>query len=170
MQTPRSRALRRSRPSKRLLKCGMPYTRRGRFETCPYVYMASRISKGVWTVVIVAVLATGAFAYLNRSSLRDFYQQKTAPALPSDETYQPPAVATTSSIGTSPDGVVTESPSSPPMVSTEKRLAIPFISQAPLLNWDKIHEDTCEEASVIMVRAYYNKETSISPDEAERRL
>ncbi len=38
---------------------------------------------------------------------------------------------------------------------TSKNLAVPFTSQAPYANWDVIHEDTCEEASVYMVAQYY---------------
>lgn len=34
-----------------------------------------------------------------------------------------------------------------------------FLSQAPFANWDALHEDACEEASLIMVRHYYNKTT-----------
>ncbi len=34
-------------------------------------------------------------------------------------------------------------------------LAVPFTPQAPFANWDEIHEETCEEASVLMVHAYY---------------
>lgn len=31
---------------------------------------------------------------------------------------------------------------------------MPFTSQAPLTNWDALHEDACEEASLIMVMHY----------------
>lgn len=35
-------------------------------------------------------------------------------------------------------------------VPTELNLAIPFTSQAPFANWDAVHEETCEEASILM--------------------
>ena len=34
---------------------------------------------------------------------------------------------------------------------------VSFASQAPLLNWDALHEEACEEASMIMVDHYYDK-------------
>lgn len=36
------------------------------------------------------------------------------------------------------------------------RLNVAFASQAPLLNWDALHEEACEEASMIMVYFYYH--------------
>lgn len=39
------------------------------------------------------------------------------------------------------------------------KLDVPFTSQAPFGNWDAVHEETCEEASLIMLKAYLNKET-----------
>ncbi len=37
------------------------------------------------------------------------------------------------------------------------KLVVPFTSQAPFAEWDALHEDACEEASLIMVAHYYNK-------------
>lgn len=37
----------------------------------------------------------------------------------------------------------------------EVNLAVPFTPQAPFANWDEVHEDTCEEASLLMVHAFY---------------
>ena len=37
-----------------------------------------------------------------------------------------------------------------------KNLALPFTPQAPTGNWDVVHEDTCEEASVYMVAQYFD--------------
>jgi len=48
----------------------------------------------------------------------------------------------------------TPSPSSS-SIPSEFNLAVPFTSQAPLANWDAIHEDACEEASIYMVNAFY---------------
>lgn len=42
---------------------------------------------------------------------------------------------------------------------TSGNLAVPFTSQTPLGNWDAVHEDTCEEASVLMVMKYFQGET-----------
>ncbi len=51
----------------------------------------------------------------------------------------------------------------------EVNLAVPFTSQAPFANWDEVHEDTCEEASVLMVHAFYEGQAhgTIDPNVAE---
>ncbi len=48
-------------------------------------------------------------------------------------------------------------------------LAVPFTSQAPLGIWDEFTEETCEEASLLMVREYYAGalEGSIDPATAD---
>jgi hypothetical protein len=38
----------------------------------------------------------------------------------------------------------------------EMNLKIPFQSQAPFSNWDAVHEETCEEASAIMVDRFFS--------------
>lgn len=50
-------------------------------------------------------------------------------------------------------------------------LAVPFTSQAPFSNWDAVHQETCEEASVYMVAAYYQGVSGkIDPQTAEDEL
>lgn len=52
----------------------------------------------------------------------------------------------------------------------EVNLAIPFTSQAPYKNWDEVHEEFCEEASVLMA-AHYIKHLPIpSPKYADEQL
>lgn len=47
-------------------------------------------------------------------------------------------------------------------------LAIPFTSQAPFANWDTVHEDTCEEASILMVAKYFDGvSANIEPQAAD---
>lgn len=38
-------------------------------------------------------------------------------------------------------------------------LKVPFTPQAPTGNWDQLHNDACEEASAIMVSAYFSGDT-----------
>lgn len=61
-------------------------------------------------------------------------------------------------------------PTAPTTISSELNLAVPFMSQAPHANWDLPYQESCEEASVIMAAAYFNGETSISPDVADQRI
>ncbi len=43
---------------------------------------------------------------------------------------------------------------------------VPFATQAPLANWDALHEEACEEASLILVQHYLNGQT-ITPQQME---
>lgn len=36
------------------------------------------------------------------------------------------------------------------------KIEVPFVSQAPLGEWDPLHEEACEEASMILVYRFYN--------------
>lgn len=46
----------------------------------------------------------------------------------------------------------------------------PFVSQAPYANWDAIHEETCEEAAIIIAHFYRKGRKELSADEAEKEL
>lgn len=46
---------------------------------------------------------------------------------------------------------------------------IPFTSQAPLFNWDTLHDEACEEASLIIVEYYLTQET-LTPEIAETEI
>ena len=46
---------------------------------------------------------------------------------------------------------------------------IPFVVQAPFGKWDEIHEEACEEASIIMLE-YFKKGKEISAETAEREI
>lgn len=60
---------------------------------------------------------------------------------------------------------VTANASLPPSVHID----VPFASQAPLQNWDALHEESCEEASLILVEHYLNGKT-ISPESMEAEI
>jgi len=52
-------------------------------------------------------------------------------------------------------------------------LDVPFLSQAPFGIWDPLHEDACEEASLIMVKHFLEKDgnlTSTSGDAEIRKM
>ena len=48
-------------------------------------------------------------------------------------------------------------------------ISVPFQSQAPFKNWDPLHEEACEEASLILVARYLNGQ-SISEQEMEEEI
>lgn len=51
-------------------------------------------------------------------------------------------------------------------------LKVPFTPQAPTANWDELHNEACEEASVLMAAAYFNGDTrkNMPASEAEAEI
>jgi hypothetical protein len=48
-------------------------------------------------------------------------------------------------------------------------ISVPFATQAPFANWDALHEEACEEASLIMLKYYLDKKP-LTPDIAESEI
>ena len=46
---------------------------------------------------------------------------------------------------------------------------VPFTSQAPLLVWDNLHEESCEEASIVML-AYFQAGKKLDAETAEKEI
>jgi len=55
-------------------------------------------------------------------------------------------------------------------VQSSVQLDIPFIVQAPNANWDLPYKEACEEASLMMVHAYYQGEKSFTQDEMQAAI
>jgi len=55
-------------------------------------------------------------------------------------------------------------------IPLEKTLKVPFIVQAPNGNWDSIHKEACEEASLMMVYYYKTKSTFSSISEPDKKM
>lgn len=53
---------------------------------------------------------------------------------------------------------------------SELNLNVPFISQAPLSNWDQEHEEFCEEATVLMASKYFKQEELGQLEEIDNEL
>lgn len=67
--------------------------------------------------------------------------------------------------------VATDTPSaSETTIKSSVLLDVDFTSQAPLSNWDTIHEETCEEASLLMVKYYINKASLPGSNEVDSEL
>ncbi|MBI5023137.1 MAG: C39 family peptidase [Candidatus Magasanikbacteria bacterium] len=49
----------------------------------------------------------------------------------------------------------------------EINIAVPFTSQAPFAIWDPLHDEACEEASLIMLDAFYKGKKSLNKEQAE---
>lgn len=46
---------------------------------------------------------------------------------------------------------------------------VPFMVQAPFGRWDEIHEEACEEASIVMLE-YFKKNKKLTPEIAEKEI
>ncbi len=58
----------------------------------------------------------------------------------------------------------------PVVVADEINLKVVFVQQAPTSNWDAVHEETCEEASVLMIKGYMTDVESMTAPEIEAGL
>ncbi len=61
-------------------------------------------------------------------------------------------------------------PKPKPAAPTTFNLSVLFVPQAPLSNWDKIHEDTCEEASMMMARTFLDGRASMTREDMDKEL
>ncbi len=48
--------------------------------------------------------------------------------------------------------------------------SVPFTSQAPMGDWDPLHQEACEEASIAMVVRYFEGRTFSSPADADDQI
>ena len=55
-------------------------------------------------------------------------------------------------------------------VPSQLQLPVPFTPQAPTANWDELHNEACEEASIIMAQAYFNNISSLPPATVEKEI
>ena len=49
-------------------------------------------------------------------------------------------------------------------------ISVPFTTQAPLVNWDALHEEACEEASLIMYKHFLDGTAFASPQSADDEI
>ncbi len=139
-------------------------------------------------VALVVILGVGAgVAYASRGIWRSWVEELQRPAIPVATPYRPTTssapVRTTSTTSAKPavPVVPAPTPSSTPRVADpfvfegtrplEANLAVPFMLQAPKQNWDMPYQEACEEASLLMTRAFLQGRTiDFSPDEADRLI
>lgn len=111
----------------------------------------------------VVVVLLGA-SWLARGVIRDVWYDVTRPSVPEAVPYKPVAPTPTESTTTKPAPTPTPTKPTPTPAPTQAtqasiNLAVPFLLQAPNQNWVQPYEDACEEASLVMVDAYYDGRT-----------
>lgn len=128
-------------------------------------------------------LWAGTFAYLDRHDLMDAYRDWQRGPIPQavsraefdriftgvPEVLAEDMRATTISNPEEDESMTTETESAA-AETPQLNLAVPFMVQAPYADWDDLHNEACEEASAIMLKAYYDNEEEITIKEAEERI
>lgn len=107
---------------------------------------------------VVAIAALGVLAYSQRSIIRDWFSAGTAD-LPPAEDHVSTNVAVNANVNAAPSAntnTATTNTNTLSALPSQKNLKVPFTSQAPLANWDHAHEEACEEASALMVDAFWH--------------
>ena len=114
----------------------------------------------VLAVALVIAVAGGAYAYRHRLARADQPDLSRLPAV--TEVTAPPVP---------PPTAPSVSPSPPPPLPAAFRLGVPFTTQTPLADWPK-HQESCEEANLIMVDAYWkgNRSSTLDPTSADRAI
>lgn len=117
-------------------------------------------------IVALALAAIGALFFLMRGSGR-VAEVRLAVERSQLPPPTPPTISTTSTVIAAPPATTTPAPA--PALPVSVNLAVPFTSQAPFSNWDPVHEETCEEASLAMADAFFDGR-SFTPQSAEDEL
>ncbi|MBP9863937.1 C39 family peptidase [Patescibacteria group bacterium] len=141
-----------------------------------------KLRTGVLLGCALCILVAG---YYHRGVVRAEWRTFMAPSLPNAQKFKPTpstiiaggtaavegGVATSSHfvLVSSPDKVPTADPfGGKTVLPGEVNLDVPFTSQAPFSDWSMPYQEACEEASMIMVDAFYRGITrNISPSDAK---
>jgi len=114
----------------------------------PYRQKRIKNYKPILALAAVVVVLLGA-GWLARGVIRDAWYNATRPSVPEAVAYTPPVPAPVKPTSTKP------LPPPPSITQVSVNLAVPWLLQAPKQNWVQPFEDACEEASLLMLDAYY---------------
>jgi hypothetical protein len=123
--------------------------------------------------IIIILIALGATVFMNRVKIRfwvDELLREPVPAPRSAQEFSYQASGNQPAGGNVLPGSVTLNHEEEGALPAEFNLDVPFTSQAPHKEWDEVHEEACEEASVIMVHYFYENKDFSGPDEADREI
>jgi hypothetical protein len=123
--------------------------------------------------IIFAVIVVAIFAFLERGRVNDWLVERQKPAVPNEQPRLTPTPSPTPT-PTPPGQTATPTPSraptpTPSPVTGAINLAVPFYSQAPRGDWSLPWQEACEEASAVLVDAYWNDDP-LSVEEMEARI
>lgn len=119
------------------------------------------IAATVVLAVIAAASVPRAIRFVERSRI---IAEQTNVVLPPPETLSSSLRPASSSVASESSVAVSTPPSE--TLRAAVNWDVPFTSQAPLANWDELHQEACEEASVLMVMRYFQGKPIGSPEQA----
>lgn len=111
--------------------------------------------KNLYILVAILIIVLIGGYFVNRK----YYKNPASAISPSPVLSSSPSPAAT----VSSEPTSTPSPPSEEIPSSYLIKNFPFQSQAPFANWDKLHDEACEEAAVILVQ-YWQKGKSLSAE------
>jgi Peptidase_C39 like family len=123
-------------------------------------------------LLVVALLVLGYGGYRGaRFAWHRLHTQETASSHPVTHGQLRQLTQVTPNTTDQPAAVATDSPTPSPPPPTGALLAIPYTVQAPFANW-KFHQESCEEAAVLMYHDFLQGDTrtNIPPAEADQQL
>lgn len=130
--------------------------------------MCNRIVIGIFLITFLIVGGMKISAHLKRQQLiRE--QQQVQISLPESQ-LSSVALPSTSSSKAMQSSVVSSVHSSKSGLRDSVNWDVPFTSQAPLAHWDALHEEACEEASVLMVLRFFAGQPIASASDAEQAI
>ncbi len=118
-------------------------------------------------LLLLFVIAMKLFPALEeRSERRRLIAEQEQVVLPEPEE----SALQSSSVSSSSSPLPSPASSSPSSLRADINWDVPFTSQAPFGEWDALHGEACEEASVLMVLRYFSGQKIASPDDAEKAI
>jgi len=125
-----------------------------------------------WITIVFACVLVGV-VFVNRVSVRDMIETFLRPRVPAPILYQDVVASKTPTQAVQEKTKTAEQTKltpPTPVLEEEVNLSVPFTSQAPNGVWDTRAEEMCEEASLLMVKAYFEGEKNAVLDPETTRL
>ncbi|MBP7133863.1 C39 family peptidase [Patescibacteria group bacterium] len=136
-------------------------------------------------VLLLALFVLIAGLWSGRGPIREIFHEWNKPLLPAAQPYLPQVTSTIPlappKVSSTPVVVTIPAATSTPVVvdpfqwdgplPAQVNLAVPFLSQAPNKDWSMPYQEACEEASMIMVHAFYEGQTTaFEPRDGDRAI
>jgi len=113
-----------------------------------------------YTLIVAAILFIGVMSVILVLKIRVKVDEGPTPTPAVTVTIQPTKTPTPTTTSTPEITNIPESAS----------ITVPFTTQAPLANWDALHQEACEEASLIMLKHFKYKSAIGTKDEVETQI